>query len=383
MTPIVAICIFTLLYAFHYALPLYAESSFLNTLISTEYIGVMYSIAALLSFGATFLASAPIRRVGVKNVIILTTITEVAVLVLLGTLTNPTFLLALFVLRAVLVGILFFCLHVLVESISTDEKTGSLRGVFLTVLNVGILTSPFFASQLVQNGFSFLFFISATSILCALLFLLYIPNTASRELSVKKEGLRALIRKLVREKDTARIIYSQFLLELFFVLMVVYTPLYLIENNIATLAQYLGIILPIALIPFIILPYPLGMLADKKYGEKEMLLFGFALMSLGVITFVIIPQMTILIAALILFVTRVGASMLEEMNSSYFYKHVDSNAVLMISLFNNTRNAALIIGPLLASAILFVTESFSLLFILFGCMLLVGALPLFKLHDTK
>lgn len=164
--------------------------------------------------------------------------------------------------------------------------------------------------------------------------------------------------------------------------MIVYGPIYLIQNDIATLATYLGVIIPIILIPFIILPYPLGRLADHKLGEKELLIFGLFLMIFGTGMFALLSVPVLAIYIFALFIARLGASMVEEMASSYFYKQVDHSQADLISIFVNTRNLALISGPLIGSVIIYTYSLQTVFFVLVG-ILMLSLLPIFKLHDTR
>jgi len=257
------------------------------------------------------------------------------------------------------------------------------RGVYLTILNAGILIGPLIASQFIEQGFTLLFVFSALIILVAGYYVVrYLSHLDKWTYSTP--NVFYALHQLRRSPDTARIIYAQFLLELFYSVVVIFVPLFLIQNSIVTLPVYLGVVLPIALLPFILLPYPLGRLADLRFGEKEMLITGFILMALGLLLIAFIPILTLSIAILVLFISRIGASMAEEMTSSYFYKHVSVSDADIISLFSNTRNMALIIGPFIGSILLGVPGgSLTLIFIVFAGMLTLGIIPLFKLHDTK
>ncbi len=383
MRPITALYTITLLYALHYSLPLYSESTFLGGVIDPKYIGVTYGVAALLAFFTTIHISGILNRTSLIRATIAIIILECASLLILAFATTPFIILTTFILHSAFLGALFIVLNILVEAVSSDHETGRVRGAYLTVLNVGIITGPFFASYLVQDGFMFLFLASATCLALCTYFLVRFLSHVS-EITHKIPDFVHAMHELRRSPDTSRIMYAQFLLELFFAIMVIYVPLFVIKEDIASLSTYLGIILPIALIPFILLPYPLGRLADTKLGEKELLFGGFTLMITGLLLLAFVPHPTVTLVACILLLARIGASMVEEMASSYFYKHVSVSDVDVISLFTNTRNIALIIAPVIGSILLsFAPERFSLIFITFACMLTVGIIPLFKLHDTK
>ena len=383
MRPITALYIITFLYAVHYAVPLHSESFFLEKIVGVEYVGIVYGVAAFISLATTISISSLLRRISIVRFTLLSIVLEAASLLVLAFGTHPSVLIIAFILHIVFLGALFIALNIMVEAVSSDYETGRVRGVYLTILNTGILIGPLIASRFVENGFTILFSLSAFCILAASYYVLrYLSQIEKWKYSTP--NVFYAIRQLRRNPDTAKIVYAQFLLELFYSVVVIFVPLFLLQSSAITLPVYLGIVLPIVLIPFVILPYPLGRLADTRFGEKEMLICGFGLMTIGLLLLAFIPQLTLPVVILILLLSRIGASMAEEMTSSYFYKHVSVSDADIISLFSNTRNAALIIGPLLGALLASIHgESLVLIFVVFAGMLTLGIIPLFKLHDTK
>ena len=110
------------------------------------------------------------------------------------------------------------------------------------------------------------------------------------------------------------------------------------------------------LIPYLLFEFPAGLLADKKIGEKEILVTGFLIMAMA--TF-LIPFITLPIFGLwaaILFITRIGASMVEISSESYFFKHVKAEDTGLISLFRMARPLSFILAPLIAIPVLYFTS---------------------------
>lgn len=381
MKSITAVYLATLFYAFHYALPLYSESSYLETLVPDFAVGIIYSIAALISLALTLKIGSFLNRWSNRRVLMGTAILEGISLLVLAYSTSLAVSITFFILHTVLLGAMYVGLNVLVESVSKKEDVGKIRGVYLTILNLGILTGPFFAAQLVGAGFALLF-ISAALCIVPMVYILYKHLDHLREPRYIAPDLIESFRRLKRFKDVRRIVFVQYILEFFWIIMIVYGPLYLIQNNILDLKTYLGVVIPIILIPFIILPYPLGRLADHKLGEKELLIFGILLMIVGTTIFGLLDTPLLLAYIFALFVARLGASMVEEMSSSYFYKQVDHTQADLISIFTNTRNIALISGPLIGSVVVYTFSLRMVFFVLVG-ILVVSLPPIFKLHDTK
>ena len=48
-----------------------------------------------------------------------------------------------FVVYASLLPVIYYCLDIFLEELSLDTRTGEIRGVYLTILNLGIALGPF------------------------------------------------------------------------------------------------------------------------------------------------------------------------------------------------------------------------------------------------
>jgi uncharacterized membrane protein len=69
-----------------------------------------------------------------------------------------------------------------------------------------------------------------------------------------------------------------------------------------------------------------------------------------------IASKSVLLWALILFCTRIGASLIEILRDSYFYKRIDCSDVDIINFFRSVRPAAYIIGLLIATPVVYFFE---------------------------
>jgi MFS family permease len=142
--------------------------------------------------------------------------------------------------------------------------------------------------------------------------------------------------------------------------------------------------MPIALLPFIIFPYELGVLADTKLGEKELIQTGLIVGGIATLLIPFVQTANILVWAVLLFCTRVGASFVESMGSIYFFKKVENDEAGMITLFSNgARCVALVTMSVLGTILIGVLgfPSYTI-FIIAGCILLFGLRYASRLHDT-
>ena len=188
--------------------------------------------------------------------------------------------------------------------------------------------------------------------------------------------------KLKQKKNIYHIFIIRTLLQFFYSWMVIYTPIYL-HKYIGLDWTIIGTIFSIMLLPFLLFQISLGTLADKKFGEKEILNIGLILIALttAILSF-ISPDATWWTWAGILFLTRTGASSIEIMTESYFFKKVDEKDADIISFFRMARPIAYIIGPALASLTIFLVD-FRFIFLVLGVIMLSGLKYSLTIQDTR
>lgn len=241
-------------------------------------------------------------------------------------------------------------LDVIVEDYSEDKKSGRIRGMHLTILNAGFMVGPFISTQVLEKfGFNGLFFVAM--IISMFMFIVAILGLRSDNQRFGQNlTIRDLMKKIFVNKDVMKIYAVSLALEFFFALMVVYTSLYLLELGMSW--SKIGIIFTIMLVPFVILGYPVGLLADKKLGEKEMIIFGLVIMAISSASIFFITSTSIWVWSLILFATRIGATIIETLRDSYFYKKIDGRDVDIISFFRTTPSIAYILATTISAVIL-------------------------------
>ena len=182
-----------------------------------------------------------------------------------------------------------------------------------------------------------------------------------------------------RTKSVRRVTLTKLVLEIFFAIMVIYTPIYL-HSNLGFEWSELGVMFTIVLLPFVILEWPAGLLADRFFGEKEMMSVGFVLMGGALL---IMPYLgpVFLIWTLVLLLSRVGASLVEVMSESYFFKHVDGQDTRLISIYRLARPVGIVIGSALGAVVLNLV-SFQTIFLVLAIIALFGLKESLTLKDT-
>ena len=277
-------------------------------------------------------------------------------------------------------------LDLYLEGLSDDRITGRIRGLFLTIVNFAWLLSPFLAGQLVKNfDYRAIYLIA----LLALVPFSYIVARHLREVMPPERehfGLWQTVTRLYRGnngplKNLRRIICLDFLLNFFYAIMVIYMPIYLL-NHIGFAWDDIGFIFTIMLIPFVVLDFGLGFLADRLYGEKEIMLTGMVIAGSAAIATAFINSPLIWLWALVLFLSRVGAASWEIMKETYLFKKIDGTDVNILFVSRNTYPLSYIVAPLFASVFLSFF-SFQWLFLALGLIILLSLGYASELKDTK
>ncbi len=345
---------------------LYVLSSYFSEVVGSDRIGIFYFVAYSASLVSLFFLRPILKKFGRIRVLIISFAILIFLLALLSKI--PVSLMGAILLIAFLFlsGIIWVTIDIIIEAYSTDRVSGRIRGFHLTILNIGILFGPIISTQTLEHfGFGGIFFVLVLGFslifLLTVLFLRKEPAVGIQPLSL---DIKALVRKVFQEKDLARIYLISFSLEFFFVVMTIYMPIYL--RSIGMEWSQIGTIFTIMLIPFVLLQYPLGWIADKKIGEKELLLAGIVISCISTIAVGFITTPSVMLWSAILFATRIGAATLEVLRDSYFYKQIDGNDLDSISFFRTARPIANIFSAIIFAPFLVFFPLHSVFFVVAG-----------------
>lgn len=380
---LLATFIMTILYAFHYAIPLYASSSFLHQFFGSSKISSIYMVGNLLTLLASLHFTKYLHRFHTYNFTFALVVAEILTTLVFSLSNNIWIITFFFIVHFALSTLIYITISMFIENLTPHIETGMIRGMFLTLLNLGILVSPFIgASLLAHDGYQSLYVISAVVLLPFLYFLQryfkHMPDPLYKNID-----MIGAAKKAFRNKNLRGALVAVLLLECFYAVMVIYSPLYL-ESIGIPLTVYLSAILPIALTPFVLMPYELGIIADNTLGEKELLILGLVIMAITTLGIVTITTTNTFVWAVVLIFSRIGASCVETMTFTYYFKKIDSRDASLVALFGNMRSVAIILvgfmgiimSPLLGTRP-------QIIFIILGLALLFGVTYVLPIKDTK
>ncbi|OHA19893.1 MAG: hypothetical protein A2836_00015 [Candidatus Taylorbacteria bacterium RIFCSPHIGHO2_01_FULL_45_63] len=365
----------------HAALPVYINSSFLSTITGEKYVGLIYILCSILTIFALTKMSVVLKAIGNYTAVLSLLALETACLIIMAFSEAKVAVIAAFILNFIAIVVIGLTIDIFLESDSSSKKVGRIRGMFLTSANAAWIIAPAISSFILSDSEYSKIFLAAALLSFPVFFLIHHNLKDFKDPPYQKIAFFQTLREVWRDKNILGIFMINFLLQFFFTWMVIYTPIYL-HQYIGFSWREIGIIFSIMLLPFVILEIPLGRLADTRYGEKEMLAIGFIVMavSTGLVSFIPVKDMALWIV--LLFLTRVGASTVEVMSETYFFKKIDPDKVHIMSAFRMLRPLSYTISPIAAMILLFFIP-LQYLFIPLAFLLFYGVRYSLTLEDTR
>jgi len=358
------------LYSIPIALASYINSSFISSFVGEQFVSVVYVLGSICSILALVLAPKVFRKIGGYKFLLLIALLDALSFFAFALARNAWSVVIIFILGFSLNTLLIFSLDELLKISSKDPTLGKIRGIYLIVCNFAwIVAQALFGTIL--GGFSFRE-IYLVSFLVMLLFLLISFLTLKNIPDPRYDKIKSFkyIKEFFKIKNLFRAYGLSFLIQFFYCWMIVYTPLYLYAH-LGFSWREIGIIFAIMLLPFILVPFPLGKYADKV-GERKILMWGFTIASLSTFALFFMGRHDILMWILFLFLTRVGASAIEGTSDAYFFKHIKSENEEFVGVYRSASPVAYITGPLVALGVFIFLPSFNFIYIVLGTLMLYG-----------
>lgn len=371
------------LFALHVAISTYISSSFLENILGSSVLGTVYTIGAVTTLIAFLFTNKILRRFGNYRAIITVAFLELLSLITLAISSNKALVFTAFVVSFMSVSLINFSMDIFLESFSTNSDTGKIRGNFLTSVNIAWVAGPILSGMVLNGNDNYwIIYAVAALILLPVLTLIHRNLKNFKDTLYMDVPLLATIEHIWHNKNIRGILSANFLLQVFYSWMVIYTPIYL-HQNIGFSWDEIGIIFSIMLLPFILIEAPLGRLADTKYGEKEILSLGFIVIAISTAIISFVNTKNIYLWIIILFSTRIGAAMIEIMTDTYFFKKVNESRVNIVSIFRTLHPWSYVLGPLIAGTFLLFGVPFQYIFLILGIIMLGGLQYSLEIEDTK
>jgi MFS family permease len=371
-----------ILLSFHYYLIVYINSSFLSGYFSPAQISVLYIIGSIINLVLFINISKILKHFGNYKLIKYTIIAEILAVFGLAFAVVPFLLAVYFIIYQVCTPTISFGLDILLESVSVDEeKTGDIRGTYLTFGNITLVMAPIVVAFILIGTDYYRVYLVSLIFIIALYFTIKKYFRKFNDGETQQLKIRETIQDYLKNKDLSNVFTAHFLLQVFYSYMVIYTPVYL-YHYIGFSWEEIGIMFTIMLLPFALFELPIGRLGDRKYGEKEMMTIGFVLLGLFTLWMSFVTTKNFALWTFILFMTRTGAAMVEITTDSYFFKKVNQNNANVIGIYRMGNPLSFIVAPILATLSLQFLP-YGYIFIVLGFLMIFGCHYSLALHDTK
>ncbi len=379
--------ILSIIFVFHGLLVAYSNSTYMEQFTSPEVVGALYTIGSALSvFGFLFI-SRVLQRVGNVQLTIWLAVVEILALLILGLTSHPATAIVAFVVFLTLNPLIYLSIDIFSETLIGDNETatGSKRGLTLGLMSLASVMAPLTMGFIIGDGDATAN-LNQTYTVSAMIFLLFVVVILAKFKHFQDphysevKVLRAF-RRFWIHKDLRNVLAVHFSLQLFFSWMVIYVPLYL-ATEIGFGWDSIGTIIAFGLFAYVVFEYPIGYVADKYIGEKEMMAFGMVILAITAAAMSAITTASLVAWMVLMFISRIGASLVEATTESYFFKHTEGSDANVISFFRLTRPLAMVLGALLGSAALLYLP-FQLIFVILGLAMVPGIFFTLALKDTK
>ncbi len=379
---IYTISIIGFIFALHIVIPSYSNSSFISLFADENTLSLIYMAGSALSILGFILAPAILRKFGNYLTTFILICLEIAIFYGLITSASPVVLAILFIIQAATSSLIGYCLDLFLESYTNGHSVGAIRGIYMTSLNLAWVLGPFIGSILISDTGNYRnTFLASLAVLFPLLYLIYRNFKSFNDPHYNHPSLIHLTKSILKNADLSKLFYVNLVLQIFYSWMVVYSPIYL-NKFIGFSWKEIGIILVIMLLPFILVEYPLGRMTDNKYGEKTTLAIGFIIMGISTIVLSMFSAQILAVWAILLFVTRIGAAMVEIMIEIYLFKTISAKDSSILSAFRIARPASFFFSSIIMIIGLLLFNH-QLMFVVIGLFTLTALIPALTIRDIK
>ncbi|MEI6490368.1 MAG: MFS transporter [bacterium] len=368
----IIVFISALLLAFNFFFVYFINSSYLNTIVGEKYVALFFALGAIFNIFIFMNAARILSRFGNFKFTLYLSFLEIAVLTGLATLSNPIVLTILFVAHQALSPVLLYTLDIFLEKISSTANIGSIRGTYLTIMNIPPAIAPVIVGLiLAKPEYWKIYFISAI-FLVPFIIIMIMNFKDFKDPAYTTLPFKASLKAFFSDVNLSNIFKDNLILHFFYASMVIYMPIHL-SANLGFSWPEIGTMFSIMLLPFILFQIPLGSIEDREHDEKQVLITGFLIMSIATILMSFIVERNFILWTSLLFISRVGASFVEVSTESYFFKHISTENASYVSIYRMTRAIPYLIIPFI-SYVAIAYLGFQYIFLVMGILVFLGGL---------
>lgn len=367
---------------YHSAIIAYIVSSFLAQYVGVGNVGYVFVVSSVITMLVLYAAPAIFRSFGTRNVITVLTVTEIAILLGMAMTVSLVPAIILATLQSIVASAIFVGIDLLIEAeTKTESVTGWQRTSYLTVTNAAFLLGALSISLVVVGDQYWRAFVTSALVLLPFLGLSvwFLPRVSFAEVVPSIRG--SVVEALRTDRSLRSIVLAHLMLQIFFSWAGIYIPILLFAYEGFTWAE-IGVITAIAMLPYIALEFPFGVIADTWLGEKEILAVGFGIIAVSLFGMFLLVGASFWWWVGVMVLSRVGGAAVESMTEVHFFRRVSERDTGTITFFRALKPLGSVAGPLLASVAL-MTLSLPASFVVFGAFMILGIPVALSIVDTK
>lgn len=357
---------------------------YLSTFMPTAYTGFVIAGGAFVALILFPFLPTLVERFSAQKLLLFFAIMEMIALFILAAAPGAIAVSILIALAVSLQPILAYELDLLLEATVAEEgSTGRVRTLYISAWNIAALAAPLLMGALLADSDAYgRLFLAAASAMVPFI-VLFAARRLPQSPPVKFSHMKDTLVCISQNRDLAAVTFGHFILYMFFIWGSFYLPGYLHSVLLIPWAD-LGWMFTLMLIPYVLLEYPAGWIADRVLGDKELMLAGFliaggALASVSMLS----PASPLFLVVSILIATRTGGALIESMTEGHFFRRVSERDINSISIFRGVWPLANIVAPVAGSLIL-LNGSYQTFFLLTGGFVaLAGAGATLLIKDFK
>jgi len=364
--------ILSFLFSIHIALSAYINSTFLLKIISEKYVGILYTISSIITLLLLTKSVNLLKYFGNRRFILISLLVNMLSLVGMIASKNAYIIGASFVALIATNTLVYLSIDIFIEHFGNPLTIGKTRGTYLMIVNLAWMLCPLVTSFLItkEGGYVSIYILSFIATIIMAIGLVFSVRKFEDKSYIKTPFIQTY-KYLKENKHMLAITMINFILQFFFALMVVYTPIYLYEHIGFNWAQ-IGIIFTFMLAPFVMFGLPVGILIDKYHMKKRTLLYiGIIIMSLSTLSMSYATSASVILWSFILFMTRTGAAIVEATGEIYFFTHTKEEDAYLLSVYRDMNPVAYIIAPLVGTLI-FMFLPLKFIFAILAVIVLAG-----------
>lgn len=371
MHPRLTLSISNFFAAGHYFLVLYILTPYLALFLPDEQVGLVIAGGSGLALVSFFFMASLVRQFGARKLALLFGFIQASALAVLALSPGPAIAITLVILTSALPFLIAYQFDLLLEATMQNEgDTGKVRALFLTATNLALIAAPLITGALLADGDAYprLFLLASVAITPFLTLFLLEKLPTSEPPSMRK--IRETCLCIWADPDLRATLVASLVLRFFYGLAPFYVSLYL-HTELGFAWGDLGWVFAVMLLPFVLVMYPAGYIADNWLGDKELMIAGFIITGVAFAAVGLISATTslVLIAA-ILFMTRVGGALVEAMTEAHFFRKVSEQDANSVGVYRMTAPLASLVAPIIGSVLL-VAGSYMSFFMVCGAVILV------------